>query len=824
MGDSDFSELLTQAEQLANDIDGVGELPRVERSLRQVLDASNDLWSKVTLHEAPDIQAHMMLASKGVDLTQLSQKLDTLSTRKTFEPLEPVPEADISSYLKNEVENVLLSLIEGTHRRSSAAADQRLWDSIRQNWSKEMRQMFNALHGSSRPLDLQGLPETSTVADVAPVHSRLDHMEVAYAKEVIDYNDRVIQGAVRPQLVNKFAKAAESFNNMRVNELWEIVQYMSRIAPQFKDNPILTRTSAPTQSQLILQARKYLEERYKKYMTKLVEGNLALACRGGVPGTLSLVRSFVDLRVLGSLQGMLGLEDGQVDKKPIWPQLYYCLRCGDIDAALSCATQAGAQLNDLCAILGALKSSPERALDPSMESTVRFQYRCNIRKSPDPFKRAVYCILGACDVSDEHSEVAKTADDYLWFKLCQIREGERTDSRSGENITLQHLQTLISQDYGEAHYNALEQPHVYFQMLFLTGQYELALEFLWRIDKLKVHAVHMAIALHESNLLGIPNCPESPLLCVDPSDQTPHRRLNLARLIQYYVRRFNLTDMKEALHYYYFLRGMRLPSGDNLFRSCISNLAMESRDFSTILGRLESDGCRTPGIIDIFNGVQAEPSEIIEMVASNLEKKGLFEDALEVFDLAGNHEKVMSLMSGLLSQVVHLTSQQGSLRFRLAAKATDVSRRIEGNKFRCSDETYRTFQTLRHLLEFFDKYHAGDYVKALELIVESGLIPSKTEEVENRVNNFRKLGDEICHNFPQILLATMTILHSLYNRARGNVNMSLSSSRLETSMNDKPLASYREQARAITSFAGTMPYRLPGDTNAKLVQMEILMH
>ena len=47
---------------------------------------------------------------------------------------------------------------------------------------------------------------------------------------------------------------------------------------------------------------------------------------------------------------------------------------------------------DLCAILSALKNSPERALDPSMESTVRFQYRCNIRKSPDPFKRYVHSI------------------------------------------------------------------------------------------------------------------------------------------------------------------------------------------------------------------------------------------------------------------------------------------------------------------------------------------------------------------------------------------------------------------------------------------------
>lgn len=38
------------------------------------------------------------------------------------------------------------------------------------------------------------------------------------------------------------------------------------------------------------------------------------------------------------------------------------------------------------------------------------------------------------------------------------------------------------------------------------------------------------------------------------------------------------------------------------------------------------------------------------------------------------------------------------------------------------------------------------------------------------------------------------------------------------------LAYFREKARAITSFAGTIPYRMPGDTNSRLVQMEILMH
>lgn len=34
----------------------------------------------------------------------------------------------------------------------------------------------------------------------------------------------------------------------------------------------------------------------------------------------------------------------------------------------------------------------------------------------------------------------------------------------------------------------------------------------------------------------------------------------------------------------------------------------------------------------------------------------------------------------------------------------------------------------------------------------------------------------------------------------------------------------REKAKAITNMAATVPYRMPGDTNKRLVQTEILMH
>lgn len=58
MADDDFSKLLQQAEQLTTEIEGNEELPRVERSLGQVLEASQELYSRVIQSGANDIQAY----------------------------------------------------------------------------------------------------------------------------------------------------------------------------------------------------------------------------------------------------------------------------------------------------------------------------------------------------------------------------------------------------------------------------------------------------------------------------------------------------------------------------------------------------------------------------------------------------------------------------------------------------------------------------------------------------------------------------------------------------------------------------------------------
>lgn len=73
------------------------------------------------------------------------------------------------------------------------------------------------------------------------------------------------------------------------------------------------------------------------------------------------------------------------------------------------------------------------------------------------------------------------------------------------------LQRTIIDEYGENHYDALNNPHLYFQMLILTAQFEAAVEFLTRIARYKVHAVHMGIALHEMYIIFGPRDISSPL-------------------------------------------------------------------------------------------------------------------------------------------------------------------------------------------------------------------------------------------------------------------------------------------------------------------------
>ena len=124
----------------------------------------------------------------------------------------------------------------------------------------------------------------------------------------------------------------------------------------------------------------------------------------------------------------------------------YCIivyRCGDIQAAVQVARKAGPLLSDTHTLLQELATSPDYKLSPQMEGMAKVQYRRLAREFSDPYKRAVYFMVGVCDPAEEHQEVATSLDDILWLKLCMV--GKEV---GGVSLTLGDLQLLFTEEYG----------------------------------------------------------------------------------------------------------------------------------------------------------------------------------------------------------------------------------------------------------------------------------------------------------------------------------------------------------------------------------------
>ncbi|CAB0044628.1 unnamed protein product [Trichogramma brassicae] len=730
MGDSDLNELLRKAEQMAADVEGNGELPQVERNLRQILDGSNEIWSQMTQTGSQDnqVQAHLLLGSKGIDLQQISQKLNSLSTRRTFEPLDPIADTDIPSFLKNEKENAILSIIEQVHRDTFEQNRAQTLEHILGEWKQMRTEIMNSMTAPSGELvDLRGTPQRTKIA--GSITTNLTNVEAAYAKELQNYNEHVLKGISRPSLFVCFAKAAETFNDKKIVDMWQMVKSMVELPPVPGGDQIKSRTSTIVEQKIVSLARKYLEGRYKEFMNAIVNENLAQAKRGGIPGTLPLVKSFVD--------------------RPLWPLVYYCIRAGDLKAALQCINQCGEAFHEFRTALEEAIQDPHRRPSPRSEATLKLHYR--------------------------------------------------------------------TRKISESYYHAHEQPLLYFSMLFLTGQFESAIEFLARGAGAKhlCHAVHLAAAMHEHSLLATSQSVVSPLMSVDPADKHPAKRLNFARLILLYVKRFEASDPKETLQYLFLLRSMKDPYDRNMFAASVAEMVVESpvNNRSLLVGKLDKDR-RLPGLVDQF---QINTEDIINISAETLYKRGILEDAIMMYDLAGNHEKVLSLICVLLAQIVSQRTSPGSLRSRLQVLSADISSRYQGLPIQAPAELVASFYTLRDLMVFFDQFHNEQYQNALRTIAESKLLPLNVREVDERVTALKHVSPEVSGTLADVLLATMTILYRQYQKLK-------SSDPGDEIAREQQLKDLRQQARALTSFAGTLPYRMPNETNSKLVQMEILMH
>ncbi|EDW82712.1 uncharacterized protein Dwil_GK24989 [Drosophila willistoni] len=831
----DLQDLLQQAQRLNNRTKMDAELPRVERTISQVLQATQELHSRVTQTGTNDLQAHTLLGSKGVDLPKLTQKLESLSARKSFEPLDPVTDADVKGYLKNERENAILSVIDETNRGIFDSVERSKWRCIYAEWGREKERLLNSLVGPKQEDFPDVLRQTvSSVLHENPTpKSRLTNIELLYAKQINKYNHTHMSGVGghRPNLITKFTKLArKKFPDELVHEMWSVLEYMAGVAPLTRNvDPIKNRQTTP---QFVQQARTYLERRYRQYMNTVIKQNLSIAERGGIPNIYNMVSSFVGVtfQLPQTLIGLLDVDNA----RPLWPLVYYSLRSGDLSAAVQFLKEAG-MCPELLKYMILLERGDEAEKSNSkLVGQLKLEYNNKLRLCSDPFKKAVYAIILACDPHDSHAEIMHSIDDFLWMQLSILRTDDRRDYNI-EQLTYSGLQSMILDKYGENYFNAREKAELYFQVLALTGQFESAIEFLARTETNRPHAVHMAIALHELCLLGVPNSGvQQPLLCVEPEDPKPMKRLNLARLIIMYAKCFEQTDPNEAIQYYYLLRHFKSSDGRNLMLTCMCDLLIENCDedmLQLVFGVPdENDSSHySGGVFSQFPTMDFDKCFLAGMVGDELANRSNFETAIKLYFIAGHLDKTLRLISSLLAQVVHQKTREGSLRQRLFEIIERMNNALGVRKMDVDAQSVVTYQLLTQLLQFFDYYHEDEPRLALEILVNNRLTPISSSDVDECVKNLKRMGPEVIKVLPDVLLAAMNIIYSEYQSLRSGSTSSNNNTTL-TIIDDSGLGKeaalchLRDRAKALTNMAATVPYRMPADTNKRLVQIEILMH
>ncbi|XP_016973058.1 nuclear pore complex protein Nup93-1 [Drosophila rhopaloa] len=822
----DLVELLQQAQRLANDTKMEMEMG-VERTMSQVLQATQELHSRVTQTGTNDLQAHILLGSKGVDLPKLTQKLETLSARQSFEPLDPVTDTDVQGYLKNERENAILSVIDETNRSIFESVERQKWRCIYAEWGEEKESLLNALVGPGQQdfPDVQRHMVPTAMADEPTPYSRMNVIQQLYAKQITAYNESVINGSQRNNLVSTFAHLShDSFDDSLVTEMWNVLEFMTAVTPLSRNiDPIKSRQTAP---QFIQQARTYLERRYKTYMNKVIEQNLVLARRGGIPNVYNVVGSYVGV-TFQQPQSLYGLHDVS-NGRPLWPLIYYSLRSGDLGAAVQYLKESGV-CPDLLKLMTLQKMGDTDTSTAKIEGQLKLEYNNKLHVCTDPYKKAVYVIVLACDPHDSHAELMRSIDDFLWMQLSILRGQEKRDYNI-EQLTYAGLQSLILDKYGENYFNAREKTPLYFQVLALTGQFEAAIEFLARTETNRPHAVHMAIALNELSMLGAPSSVKQPLLSSEPDDPSPMKRLNLVRLIVMYAKCFEQSDTEQALQYYYLLRHFKSEDGSNAMLSCVCDLLVENCDdrmLELIFGvEDEFNSFRfTGGIFAEFHTMDYDKYSLAGMVGDELSKRSNYESAIKLYFIAGQLDKALRLVCSLLSQVVHQQSRPGSMRERLCGVTKRLDAALAERKTDVEAHVIVTYTVLSQVMEFFDFHHAGESRLASEILANNRLIPANSYEVDECVTNLKRMGPEIIKVLPDILLAAMDIVYGEYVSQRGTSGSgSVFGDETKSENKEAVLRQLRARAKALTNMAASVPYRMPSTTNQRLVQLEILMH
>ncbi|ORX58562.1 NIC-domain-containing protein [Piromyces finnis] len=564
-----FSKLLEQSRQLNSHIYNTS-LPILERDLDQIENQSRKLAAKALRagEGLIDTGACCLLANGGFPVEQVSQIMDNLNTltlATTFEPLQPIPDTDIESFLNLELENIILKTVEQGKLQTTKDFNDSFEQSIHKDWKNTKHKLCDHLEhstviSSNSTLnsmdDLQNTTNSFVFSQVPFSDLTSDSTNQIQVKEYANVIKKINQ--IRNEL--KSAKVFSLFHEcslklarinssiQSVSDSWKLLTYIfkesslnnksdeslikekqyANIRGTSKDIP---QANTDEFNALIINgSKKYFEDTFWEWIQKEVKDNTGkIFNNDSKQSVIDIISLFISLRLKKYGEWDQSLE--LFNSFPIWASIFYLIRSGHFSEAIYYINDIDDKLfnnkNDLTFIKYIkIWIDNKFKLNKEYRDEIRSDWNERIRSSidqntikGDPFKYCLYKIIGRCDINFKHIPnqiVIPSVEDYIWVHLTLVQSGVNQKINTVMSaISTTFPNTIIDNEaytYENMVNNLLKYEQNYFNqeniwnmVLIICGKFENVVDFLFSRDQYRIEAVHFAIAFAYYGLLRITN-------------------------------------------------------------------------------------------------------------------------------------------------------------------------------------------------------------------------------------------------------------------------------------------------------------------------------
>ncbi|CAG8408753.1 unnamed protein product [Penicillium salamii] len=635
-----------------------------------------------------------------------------------------------------------------------------------------------------------------------------------------------------------------------------------------------SRNAIDLKKQILEGSRSFLERTFFDEVETAIAKNPREAQLGGIPTVINKIRAYIRLQAARKDLVPDGTELQMVNQDYCWILIFYLLRCGFVtDAAEYVSRDTGFRSLDHKFVTYMTTYAQSRRLPRDLQQKINGEFQQRSRNAPentvDPYRMACYKIIGRCDLSRRRLDgVKQTVEDWMWLQFSLAREDDRTEEVAGDVFGLEDIQTDIQEIGQRVFVKGNDGPGgygTYFLLQILGGMFEQAVHYLGTFAP--VTAVHFAIALSYYGLLRVSDFytsgeeirkhypPHEPFpLMTDFANNCPavlvsftvkqYPQINFGYLLTQYTREFRTGFVDAAIDYFTLiclnadLPGALGKSQASVCHEALREFILETRDFAKLLGDIRADGTRLKGAIekrlDLIKLVDQEEflQTITVQAAAVADDKGLIADAVLLYHLAENYDKVIDIINRALSDAVAIELGGALPKLQPLRPRDDVADAVEGSSLSLtsvddpgvlaknmislydSNEMYygkvrpvnrEACGLLLRMMEAKTQVEAGRWAPALDAINALNVLPlqarGSVSHIRSIAQSFSSLPAIISRNIGHVIMWSITCI----GFERQKRTSGLYDSEVRQGMADAFLV----MAKDLMVFSGMVKYKLP---------------